>query len=74
MGRDFTNLEKGAGPRRGPRAFVSLRRFMEIWNKATSPAEVAKRTGYTLGSCMAMASELRYLGYKLQNFARRIYD
>lgn len=74
MGRDFLRLDGSAPSGRGPKMFVSLRRFMEIWNRAVSVDEVSRITRYTRKSCISMASELRYIGHKLQYFNRRLYD
>tara|TARA_R100000008_G_scaffold67928_1_gene45058 strand:+ start:4918 stop:5139 length:222 start_codon:yes stop_codon:yes gene_type:complete len=50
---------------------VSPKQFIEVWQRAKSLEEVAKRTGMLLSACSARASHYRLKGVNLKRFSRR---
>ena len=50
---------------------VSPKRFIEVWQRAETLAEVVKGTGMKSIACSARASHYRLKGVNLKRFARR---
>ena len=54
------------------RAMASAAKFVEVWQSANSPGEVAKRLGMSLASVQRRSVRLRAVGVNLKYFLPRI--